>query len=321
MLQTSISTWLQKPKAVREPAPETVQLEPQQKKRKQDLDASTAAAVDAQARHEEDAKDKVSRSPRSPCAKAKETKTCATALPPQPFATKSRLRPLPPNVDITHLDASTLHSFRRLNSLLLEIPYPPKFYDETLSDPVVHSLSLAAFWRDNVSASPATTTTRTAAPPRKPILIAGIRCRVLTPSSLPLPSANGDGSAGGSTTLSSSRGPILYIATLATLSPYRALGLATHLLARVTGTAAREHGVQAVVAHVWERNEEGLDWYKARGFEVLGKEEEYYRKLRPMGAWVVRRRVGVADLLEDGQRREGEQEREKMGGDQDDAVE
>ncbi|KAK8215898.1 hypothetical protein IWZ01DRAFT_413225, partial [Phyllosticta capitalensis] len=200
---------------------------------------------------------------------------------PQPFATKSRLRPLPPNVDITHLDASTLHSFRRLNSLLLEIPYPPKFYDETLSDPVVHSLSLAAFWRDNVSASPTTTTTRTAAPPRKPILIAGIRCRVLTPS----------------TTLSSSRGPILYIATLATLSPYRALGLATHLLTRVTGTAAREHGVQAVVAHVWERNEEGLDWYKARGFEVLGKEEEYYRKLRPMGAWVVRRRVGVADLL------------------------
>ncbi|KAK8166355.1 hypothetical protein IWX90DRAFT_372902, partial [Phyllosticta citrichinensis] len=206
------------------------------------------------------------------------------------------LRPLPPNVDIAHLNASTLHSFRRLNSLLLEVCYPTKFYDETLSDPVVHGLSLAAFWRDDVSSkrTSTSTTNKSAAPPRKPILVAGIRCRVLEPSSLPLPSAAG---SGGNTTLSSSRGPILYIATLATLSPYRGLGLAAHLLARVTATAAREHGVQAVVAHVWERNDEGLAWYRARGFEVLGKEEEYYRRLRPSGALVVRRRIGVADLL------------------------
>ncbi|KAK7528394.1 uncharacterized protein IWZ02DRAFT_369790 [Phyllosticta citriasiana] len=280
MLQTSISAWLQKPKAVCEPAREAVQPEPQQKKCK--LDNDTAANNNESP--PEGKKAHCSRIPRPCDSKSKDPKADAKARP-QHLPTNPLLRPLPPNVEIAHINASTLHSFRRLNSLLLEISYPAKFYDETLSDPVVHGLSLAAFWRDDVGNKRTTTSTSTksatAAPPRKPILVAGIRCRVLEPSTLP--------------------GPVLYIATLATLSPYRGLGLAGHLLARVTGAAVREHGVQTVVAHVWERNEEGLAWYRARGFEVLGKEDEYYRRLRPTGAWVVRRRIGVADLLgEDG---------------------
>ncbi|KAK7560509.1 hypothetical protein IWX49DRAFT_548381 [Phyllosticta citricarpa] len=280
MLQTSISAWLQKPKAVCEPAREAVQLEPQLKKRKSDNDT----AANNNKSPPEEKKAHCDRIPRPSDSKSNDTKADAKSCPHH-LPTNPLLRPLPPNVEIAHLNGSTLHSFRRLNSLLLEISYPAKFYDETLSDPVVHGLSLAAFWRDDVGNKRTTTSTSTKsatpAPPRKPILVAGIRCRVLEPSTLP--------------------GPVLYIATLATLSPYRGLGLAGHLLARVTGAAVREHGVQAVVAHVWERNEEGLAWYRARGFEVLGKEDEYYRRLRPMGAWLVRRRIGVADLLgEDG---------------------
>lgn len=70
-----------------------------------------------------------------------------------------------------------------------------------------------------------------------------------------------------------------------------------HLLQSVVKKAVAEHGVRSVTAHVWEANEEGLEWYKKRGFEILGKEEAYYRKLNPKGAFMVRRWIGVGDLL------------------------
>ena len=57
--------------------------------------------------------------------------------------------------------------------------------------------------------------------------------------------------------------------------------------------------VKEIYAHVWEANEEALGWYVKRGFELRGDVVEgYYRKLRPSGARVVRRRVGVGDWVE-----------------------
>jgi ribosomal protein S18 acetylase RimI-like enzyme len=58
-----------------------------------------------------------------------------------------------------------------------------------------------------------------------------------------------------------------------------------------------KHGVRCVTAHVWEANEEGLEWYKKRGFEIIGREDVYYHKLKPPGAILVRKWLGVADLL------------------------
>jgi ribosomal protein S18 acetylase RimI-like enzyme len=63
--------------------------------------------------------------------------------------------------------------------------------------------------------------------------------------------------------------------------------------------AAKEHGVRYITAHVWEANEEGLEWYRKRGFEILGHEEGYYRKLKPSGAILVRRWIGIGDFLGD----------------------
>jgi hypothetical protein len=55
--------------------------------------------------------------------------------------------------------------------------------------------------------------------------------------------------------------------------------------------------VRTVTAHVWTENEEGLHWYKARGFE---KQEPaikgYYLKLRPDSAWLVSKPVGASVL-------------------------
>ena len=51
-------------------------------------------------------------------------------------------------------------------------------------------------------------------------------------------------------------------------------------------------------AHVWEANTDALEWYGKRRFEIeKGVVEGYYRKLRPTGARVVRRRLGVGDHL------------------------
>ncbi|KAF1851664.1 carbohydrate-binding module family 1 protein [Cucurbitaria berberidis CBS 394.84] len=78
----------------------------------------------------------------------------------------------------------------------------------------------------------------------------------------------------------------LYISTIGILAPYRSHGIAMHLLQAVVKQAVELHSVRCVTAHVWETNEEGLEWYKKRNFETLGKEEGYYRKLRPQGAFL-----------------------------------
>jgi ribosomal protein S18 acetylase RimI-like enzyme len=92
----------------------------------------------------------------------------------------------------------------------------------------------------------------------------------------------------------------LYISTIGVLAPYRTHGIAMHLLQAVVKKAVELHSVRCVTAHVWEANEEGMEWYKKRNFEILEKEEGYYRKLRPQGAFLVRKWIGVGDLLANG---------------------
>ena len=81
------------------------------------------------------------------------------------------------------------------------------------------------------------------------------------------------------------------------LAPFREYGLATQLLEEVIHTAATKYRASSVVAHVWEANEEGLEWYRKRGFQEVGREESYYRRLNPQGAVVVQKKVSILDLL------------------------
>ena len=63
-----------------------------------------------------------------------------------------------------------------------------------------------------------------------------------------------------------------------------------------------------IYAHVWEANEDALVWYAKRGFLVEEAiMEGYYRRLRPSGARIVKRKVGVEDWLraKEGNRSEG----------------
>ena len=48
---------------------------------------------------------------------------------------------------------------------------------------------------------------------------------------------------------------------------------------------------------MWTENFEGREWYAKRGFSDERVETAYYRRLKPGDAVVVRKAVGVADLL------------------------
>jgi ribosomal protein S18 acetylase RimI-like enzyme len=176
------------------------------------------------------------------------------------------LRPLPSNVEIASLTNEHLLDYKRLNALTLPIAYPESFYKETMTEPNL-SITLVALWHS----SPAQTSTKNVET-ESARLVGAIRCRLLPSSQL-------------------------YISTIGILAPYRSHGIAMHLLQAVVKKAVELHGVRCVTAHVWEANDEGVDWYKKRNFEILEKEEAYYRKLKPHGAYLVRKWIGVGDLL------------------------
>jgi ribosomal protein S18 acetylase RimI-like enzyme len=179
---------------------------------------------------------------------------------------------LPPNATLAAITADTLPSFRRMTSLLLPVPYPDKFYNDTINDQVASSISMLALWTD----SPTPTHSQAA----KPRVVSGIRCRLL---------ANPPGSV--------TNEPSLYISTITTLGPFRGHGLASALLRRVTARAIREYGIETVTAHMWEANEEARVWYSKHGFKELHYDANYYRKLRPGGAYLLEKKVGPQDLL------------------------
>lgn len=156
------------------------------------------------------------------------------------------------------------------------------------------------------------------------VVIGGIQARIEDHSTSPVEGRNNKNVKGGSSdgiSSSSSSGSgvgttesttdpkekekkVLYIQTLAVLAPYRGLGVGSKLLEELIETVLKKeeekekNSVAEVYAHVWEVNEEGVEWYLKRGFVVVGGlVERYYRRLRPQGARLLRRRVGVGDWV------------------------
>ncbi|KAI9804928.1 MAG: hypothetical protein M1833_006231 [Piccolia ochrophora] len=234
-----------------------------------------------------------------------------TSLPLPPTSTSTSLsthytttpsRPLPPNdhplprpLAITPCDTAHLPALRRLTTLLLPIRYPDTFYTAIVTSAEDNALTRIALWDDALHgyggdaaagvAFPATTSTSPSLQQHQPTkkLIGAIRCRLH--ASFPPPSI-------ASSPPTHHAPPTLYIQTLTLLAPYRALGVAAALLADVCATARDLYGATHVWAHVWEGNDEALGWYVRRGFVVDGGVVEgYYRRLRPGGARVVRKRL------------------------------
>ena len=193
-------------------------------------------------------------------------------------------RSKPSNVQIEPVTPFTLPSYRRIITLLLPIRYPDKFYKDTIANTSESSLSRAAVWLEEailnnpIFGSPTAHCERGTVP-RK--VIGGIQCRVEQNPSVP----EGEHQ--------------LYVQTIGVLAPYRQLGIATRLLEEIIMTVVKYHeNVTSIYAHVWEANTDALEWYTRRGFSIeSGVIEGYYRRLKPSGARIVRRKITIADHL------------------------
>ncbi|SMR51153.1 unnamed protein product [Zymoseptoria tritici ST99CH_1A5] len=250
MPQTSLTTWLNKPKAVKES--------------KSSVSAGEPAPVSPDSAHpgQRSATDE------------KQNRTQGNSSENVSIFGSTR-KPLPPNVELRACKKEDIAALKNLTSLLLPIPYQDRFYKEIIEDPVTNNITLVATWHDD-----AITKGRD-----KGRLIGAIRCRLLPelPSTIPQPKSDD--------------APMLYLSTLVLLSPYRHHGIATHLLQTLTQRAVDAYGITSVGAHVWEANDEGLEWYCKRGFREVGREEGYYRKLKPSTAVVMQRKVSVMDFV------------------------
>jgi len=165
-----------------------------------------------------------------------------------------------PEAAISFVSEEHLQSIRRLTATTLPVRYSDGFFTQTITDPVAKQLSRVALYKSEP--------------------IGWIRCR-LEPCTL-------------NSFVSQPDPPLsqIYIQALALLSPYRGLGLATLLLeAMLSSGIALAQSTICIYAHVWEKNEDALDWYAKRGFKRIMLVEHYYRKLRPSGAWIVRREL------------------------------
>ncbi|KAL2042771.1 hypothetical protein N7G274_004530 [Stereocaulon virgatum] len=189
---------------------------------------------------------------------------------------REKIQNLPPNVTIACVTPTTLPAYRRIISTILPIRYPDSFYHDSISPTSSSTIALCALWHPPSPSIPSP----------DPIVVGGIQCRLAPvpshPSSLDQVHKS------------------LYIQTLATLAPYRRLGVGSALLRKATWAAVCRDGgdgVRDIYAHVWEANKDALEWYAKEGFAVEdGVVEGYYTKLRPSGARVVRRRIGVYEF-------------------------
>lgn len=162
-----------------------------------------------------------------------------------------------PNAQIVHVSKSHLPSIQRLTSTTLPVRYGDRFFQATITDETAAQLSRVALY----SSEP----------------IGWIRCCL---------------ESYGPERPSQPQLQQIYIQALALLAPYRGIGLASVLLDTIVNSPiAHAHNTVCIYAHVWEKNEAALEWYAKRGFKRVLLLERYYRRLRPAGAWIVRKEL------------------------------
>ncbi|KAH6894125.1 hypothetical protein B0T10DRAFT_238964 [Thelonectria olida] len=198
-----------------------------------------------------------------------------TSAPPPPVksttapANGSSIPPLPATLPreaaIRPVTGNDVNALRRINALLLPVNYPDSFYKRAVEGPISRVIT----WAHDGA---------------EPKVVGGVVCRIEPDLVNGAPSEDGTVSQ------------ILYIQSLCLLSPYRGMGLINAAVDNIVAAAVAEKdlNVTNVTAHVWTENEDGLKWYKGRGFQLDDAPiRGYYMKLRPDTAWLVRRPVSA----------------------------
>ncbi|KAG5936634.1 hypothetical protein E4U60_002414 [Claviceps pazoutovae] len=178
---------------------------------------------------------------------------------------------IPPSATIRIPTEADLPPFRRINALLLQVAYTESYYASTLHDP----LSRVITWSHDGQA---------------PKVVGAVVCLIEDADTNTNTNTNAHDPLGDEA--QSQRPKTLYIRSMCLLAPYRGLGLAQAALEDILeGVLHRNVNVVSITAHVWTENEDGLRWYKGRGFEKDSVKplEGYYLRLRPGTAWLVRK--------------------------------
>lgn len=82
----------------------------------------------------------------------------------------------------------------------------------------------------------------------------------------------------------------LYIMTLGCLFTYRRLGIGTAMLKHVLACAGKK-GIDYIYLHVQINNTGAIEFYKKFGFEVVDTKEDYYKRIEPSSAYVLRKQM------------------------------
>ncbi|RMY69406.1 hypothetical protein D0862_14874 [Hortaea werneckii] len=144
MPQSSLTAWLNKPSTVKTPPPA---ITPRQDEK------SSAASQTGEAGNT------IRPTPPTQELRNDNPTSTATLLKTDPEQNPSKteisfqkpLPPLPPNIHLRACTQADLPALKRLNALLLPIPYPETFYREILQDEVTNNLTLLALWHDDPS--------------------------------------------------------------------------------------------------------------------------------------------------------------------------
>lgn len=82
----------------------------------------------------------------------------------------------------------------------------------------------------------------------------------------------------------------LYIMTLGCLFTYRRLGIGTIMLKHVLDFATKK-GIDNIYLHVQINNMGAIEFYKKFGFEIVDTKEDYYKKIEPSSALVLKKQM------------------------------
>lgn len=85
----------------------------------------------------------------------------------------------------------------------------------------------------------------------------------------------------------------LYIMTLGCLFTYRRLGIGTTMLKHVLDYATRK-SIDSIYLHVQVNNIGAIEFYKKFGFEVVDSKEDYYKRIQPATALVLKKQMHPA---------------------------
>jgi N-alpha-acetyltransferase 50 len=77
-----------------------------------------------------------------------------------------------------------------------------------------------------------------------------------------------------------------YIMTLGILANYRHLGYGAEILLKII-TDSKNIGIECVGLHVHVDNRNALKFYVKRGFKIIGKVNDYYKKISPNSAYIL----------------------------------